>query len=284
MKINVAYPRTGSQKTWQYDDEKQWARLIDRRLGQEVDGELVGPQFKGCLLRLTGGSDKDGFAMKQGVATKAKLKLLLQPGASGYFARREGTAKRKTVRGCIVGSELAALNFVLVRKGEQEVAGLTDATVPRRLGPKRANKIRKLFNLPKHSDNIGAKDAPRVKVDPNDVCRVVVRRATKTVGDKTYFKAPKIQRLITAERLARKRTRRAAKFAKVKENAARREAFLKKEHDKRAPADHKPKAAKPADSKKPADDKKVTVNDKKAAVASNKQAPKQTDAKKASSK
>jgi hypothetical protein len=35
------------------------------------------------------------------------------------------------------------------RAGETEVPGLTDITVPRRLGPKRANKIRKLFNLTK---------------------------------------------------------------------------------------------------------------------------------------
>ena len=279
MKINIAYPRNGSQKTWQYDDEKQWARLIDRRLGQEVDGELVGPQFKGCLLRITGGSDKDGFAMKQGVATKAKLKLLLQPGTSGYFARREGTAKRKTVRGCIVGSELAAINFVLVRKGEAEIAGLTDVTVPRRLGPKRANKIRKLFNLPKHSDNLGAKDAPKLKVDPTDVCRVVVRRTTKTVGDKTYYKAPKIQRLITAERLARKRVRRAAKFAHVKDNAARRDAFLKKQHDKRAPAVHKPKSATATDTKTkpPGVDIKKAVTDARKIVADTKKA---TDGKK----
>lgn len=31
----------------------------------------------------------------------------------------------------------------------QDVAGLTDVQLPRRLGPKRANKIRKLFNLAK---------------------------------------------------------------------------------------------------------------------------------------
>ena len=37
-------------------------------------------------------------------------------------------------------------------KGEQEIDGLTNRVVPRRLGPKRANKIRKLFNLKKEDD------------------------------------------------------------------------------------------------------------------------------------
>ena len=36
--------------------------------------------------------------------------------------------------------------------GEKEIPGLTDSTVPRRLGPKRASKIRKLFNLAKEDD------------------------------------------------------------------------------------------------------------------------------------
>ena len=36
--------------------------------------------------------------------------------------------------------------------GEKEIPGLTDKTIPRRLGPKRATKIRKLFNLAKDDD------------------------------------------------------------------------------------------------------------------------------------
>ena len=36
--------------------------------------------------------------------------------------------------------------------GEQEIPGLTDKTIPRRLGPKRASKIRTLFNLSKEDD------------------------------------------------------------------------------------------------------------------------------------
>lgn len=36
--------------------------------------------------------------------------------------------------------------------GEKDIPGLTDTTIPRRLGPKRASKIRKLFNLSKEDD------------------------------------------------------------------------------------------------------------------------------------
>lgn len=151
MKINIAYQKNGTQKSLKLEDEKQWSRLIDLRLGNEINGDILSPDYKGYIFKLTGGSDKDGFGMKQGVVTKDKVKLFLTKGCTGYFQRREGTGLRKTVRGCVVSGELAALNFIVLKKGEKEIEGLTDTILPRRLGPKRANKIRKLFRLPMHS-------------------------------------------------------------------------------------------------------------------------------------
>ncbi|RYH06976.1 hypothetical protein EON65_42240 [archaeon] len=90
--------------------------------------------------------------MKQGVLTNTRVRLLLKEGHSCYRARRAGERKRKSVRGCIVGPDLSVLNLVIVKKGDSEVEGLTDSSVPKRLGPKRASKIRKLFNLNKTDD------------------------------------------------------------------------------------------------------------------------------------
>ena len=66
-------------------------------------------------------------------------------GSSCYRPRRKGERKRKSVRGCIVGPDISVVHLVVVKKGDEEVEGLTDKYVPRRLGPKRASKIRKLF-------------------------------------------------------------------------------------------------------------------------------------------
>lgn len=87
--------------------------------------------------------------MKQGVLSANRVRLLLTKGVSCYRPRRVGERKRKSVRGCIVAADLAVLNLVVTKKGDQDIPGLTDAPVPRRLGPKRANKVRKLFNLGK---------------------------------------------------------------------------------------------------------------------------------------
>merc|ERR1712183_876613 len=89
-----------------------------------------------------------------------------------------------SVRGCVVGPDLATLALVIVKKGAEEIPGLTDDEKPRRLGPKRASNIRKLFGLDKK----------------DDVRQYVVRREA---GKKK--KAPRIQRLVTPAMLQRRR-------------------------------------------------------------------------------
>lgn len=90
--------------------------------------------------------------MKQGVLLPTRVKLLLADGHSCYRPRRTGERKRKSVRGCIVGPDIAVLSLVIVKQGEADIPGLTDNVLPKRLGPKRATKIRKFFNLTKEDD------------------------------------------------------------------------------------------------------------------------------------
>jgi hypothetical protein len=128
-------------------------------------------------------------------------------GTTCYRPRREGERKRKSVRGCICGPDLAVIALKITKRGEAEIEGVTDGDKPRRLGPKRANYIRKVFALRKK----------------DDVRKYVVRREIKK-GDKTFYKSPKIQRLITEKRLRRKRTIKKEKqdrFKKAKESRAK---------------------------------------------------------------
>uniref|UniRef100_A0A8C9BKN9 Small ribosomal subunit protein eS6 n=1 Tax=Phocoena sinus TaxID=42100 RepID=A0A8C9BKN9_PHOSS len=79
-----------------------------------------------------------------------RIRLLLSKGHSCYRPRRTGERKRKSVRGCIVDANLSVLNLVIVKKGEKDIPGLTDTTVPRRLGPKRASRIQSNVSLQEH--------------------------------------------------------------------------------------------------------------------------------------
>lgn len=72
---------------------------------------------QGYVVRISGGNDKQGFPMKQGVLTTGRVRLLLSKGHSCYRPRRTGERKRKSVRGCFVDANLSVLNLVIVRKG-----------------------------------------------------------------------------------------------------------------------------------------------------------------------
>lgn len=114
-------------------------------MATHVPADSLGEEWKGYVVKITGGNDKQGFPMKQGILTNNRVRMLFSKGHSCYRPRRTGERKRKSVRGCITGSDLAVLNLVIVKKGDTELPGLTDTTKPRRLGPKRASKIRKFF-------------------------------------------------------------------------------------------------------------------------------------------
>jgi len=203
MKINVAYPATGCQKLFEINDEHKVRPFYEKRMGAEVDAATLGEEWNGYVFRITGGNDKQGFPMKQGVLTQGRVRLLLSKGHSCYRPRKTGERKRKSVRGCIVDGQLSVLSVIIVKKGEAEIPGLTDSTIPRRLGPKRASKIRKLFNLSKE----------------DNVCQYVIKRPLPAKdGKKQKYKAPKVQRLVTPIMLQRKRHRVALKRRRAEKN------------------------------------------------------------------
>ena len=192
MRITLAYPENGTQVCIDIEDPAALAALYEKRIGQDVDGAVLGDQFKGYIFRIGGGFDKQGFPMKQGVLTPRRVRLLLKAGSSCYRPRKDGERKRKTVRGCIVTSEISALHMIVLQRGEADIKGLTDTEVPRRYGPKRVNKLRAIFGADK-------------KADPT---QLVLKREVKP----GRFVTPKLQRLITPRRLARK-----AKMLKARE-------------------------------------------------------------------
>ena len=126
MKLNISYPANGSQKLIEVEDERKLRVFMDRRMGQEVPADSVGDEWKGYIFRITGGNDKQGFPMKQGVMHPTRVRLLLSEGHSCFRPRRTGERRRRSVRGCIVGMDLSVLALAIVKQGEQDVPGLTD--------------------------------------------------------------------------------------------------------------------------------------------------------------
>jgi len=212
VQINVSYPATGAQKLFEILDPRKVEFFNGHRMSNDVAGDQLGDEWKGYVFRICGGNDKQGFPMKQGVLSTGRVRILLGKNHSCYRQRRTGERKRKSVRGCIVDSNLSVLALAIVKKGEGEIPGLTDTQIPKKLGPKRASKIRKLFNL-----------------GPEDDVRKYVVRTTKAgkEGKKAKSVAPKIQRLITPQTVQRKRYRASLK-ARRKTKAAEAAADFKK--------------------------------------------------------
>lgn len=191
-------------------------------------------------------------------------------GTTLYRPRRTGERKRKSVRGCICGPDLAVIALKVLVKGEKDIEGLTDAERPRRLGPKKVSSIVSAFALRKGKD---------------DVRKYVVRREIKR-GDKTYYKAPKIQRLVTEKRLRRKvvnKREKKANWNKSKQAQMSYEKLLSKYLKEKKAAAKKTAApvveAKPEPAKAPAKKAAPTPKPAETKKAPAKEAPKK-DAKK----
>jgi len=153
MKFNISCPETGRNKIVELQNEEKLNDLIDRKIGNEIEGGLISEIFEGYIFKITGGFDKDGFAMKNGILTQGRKRILLTKGCKNFRFRRgyhrTGIRKRKLVRGCIVSPDIKILNLKIVKIGAKPVPDLTGQGVelPKRKGPKRATRILKQFGL-----------------------------------------------------------------------------------------------------------------------------------------
>lgn len=133
MKLNISYPATGCQKLVEIEDERKLRPFFDKRMGAEVSGDTLGDEWKGYVFKITGGNDKQGFPMKQGVLTNTRVRLLLKDGHSCFRERRTGERKRKSVRGCIVDQNLSVIALAIRKKGKLFTIHPTPPALPPRL-------------------------------------------------------------------------------------------------------------------------------------------------------
>ena len=112
FKIIVSDPETGKSQSIEVE-ENQAVALIGRKLGEVIDGAAV--KLSGYKLKITGGSDKDGFPMRPNIHGGVRVGAILSEGV-GFHSKNKGERKRKTVRGNVITDAIVQVNMKVVEK------------------------------------------------------------------------------------------------------------------------------------------------------------------------
>jgi len=118
FKIVISDPETGKSKSVESEGTRA-VPLIGRKLGDAVDGSVVG--MAGYKLRITGGSDKDGFPMRPNVHGGVRTSVILTEGV-GFHPSRGGERRRKTLRGKTITEDIIQINMKVVERPKEKKA------------------------------------------------------------------------------------------------------------------------------------------------------------------
>ena len=69
--------------------------LEGKAIAAEVAGDALGDEYAGYVFRISGGNDKQGFPMRQGIMVDHRVKILMKKGHACYRPRVKGERKRK---------------------------------------------------------------------------------------------------------------------------------------------------------------------------------------------
>ena len=134
-RLVLSNPEDGTAKTIELDP-KVFTLFVGKKIGDELDGSIIG--LKGYKIRITGGTDRDGFPMRPDVSGARRVRILLSGGVGfkplekppskkkkrRQRRRKKGLRRRKTVRGNVISDAIAQINAVMVpvKKEEAEAA------------------------------------------------------------------------------------------------------------------------------------------------------------------
>ena len=111
--------------------------LLGLQVGQETDASILGLQGK---IKITGGSDKSGVAMRGDVAGVPRKRVLLSKGVGLQKVKSKGLRKRKLVRGNIISEEIYQINCKYDGKIDLEPKEEAPKKEPKEEAPKKEPK------------------------------------------------------------------------------------------------------------------------------------------------
>ena len=112
FKVIISDPETGKSRSIEVEGA-QAVPLIGRKLGEVIDGSVA--KIGGHKLKITGGSDKDGFPMRPNIHGGVRIGAILSEGV-GFHSSQKGERQRKTIRGNVITEEIVQINMKIVEK------------------------------------------------------------------------------------------------------------------------------------------------------------------------
>ena len=106
------------EESHQIEVDNNKKQIVGLSIGDELSGDLVG--LEGYTLKITGGSDKNGFPMKKDVEGPRRIKSLLS-GGIGYKPKADGVKRRKTLRGNTISDDIVQINTVVAEAGNKSI-------------------------------------------------------------------------------------------------------------------------------------------------------------------
>ena len=92
--------------------------LIGKKIGDEVDGIFI--SLPGYKLQVTGGTDKNGFAMRRDLPGMSRRRLLLSK-SSGFKPKEKGLRKKKSIRGNTVNQDIVQINMKVTKHSSKPI-------------------------------------------------------------------------------------------------------------------------------------------------------------------
>jgi small subunit ribosomal protein S6e len=109
-------------------DQKDCSAVTGLKIGSRFNADFLG--LEGYELKVTGGSDKDGFPMNKTMEGSVKKRILAKEGHcfSGWKKAKkrnikpEGLRKKKMMRGNVIDSSIVQVNCNVVQAGSKPLS------------------------------------------------------------------------------------------------------------------------------------------------------------------
>ncbi len=122
VEFKVVVNDTKNGKSYQVQVSGHHANsMIGKKIGDEVDGIFI--SLPGYKLQITGGTDKDGFAMRRDLPGVGRRRLLLSK-SRGFKLKERGIRKKKSVKGNTINQDIVQINMKVVKYSSKPIEKL----------------------------------------------------------------------------------------------------------------------------------------------------------------